>query len=191
MSFILPDPSNFQKLTESQIKDVLNVLFEPCETLNSYFYQYLTSKEFRTYSELIELCRLLLDNLLNEYQKNQSDTTLKLNICKIVSAHPRLGVPKKQVSSELSVYSKNEQKSLNSDNNKELADKLINLNKKYEETFPGLIFVVFVNGRSRDEIMRIMEKRIASSTWLNEVNIAFNQMCDIALDRANKLNAKL
>lgn len=38
--------------------------------------------------------------------------------------------------------------------------KLAELNKKYEETFPGLRYVVFVNGRSREVVMRDMERRI-------------------------------
>lgn len=191
----LPPIDQLTNLSDSEIKSALDNLFEPCQTLSNYLIPKIREKnEFQTYRYLIEFCRTQLNDLLKKYKEQSSNlenNELKEKICKIVSAHPRLGVPKKQVSS-LSAHSQNEQKSLNEgDENGELAAKLRDLNSKYEETFPGLIFVVFVNGRSRAEIMDIMNERIANSNWNQEVNIAFNSMCDIALDRAKKLNAKL
>ncbi|KAG0687472.1 hypothetical protein C6P40_002301 [Pichia californica] len=184
----LPDPSDISKLSNEQLTAVLDNLFEPCSTLNAYLVPLIKNETFLTYTDLIEFARIKLLELLNTYKSDQTNTPLREKICKIVSAHPRLGVPKKKV--KLSAHSQNEQKSLNDDNT-ELAAALIRLNNEYEIAFPGLIFVVFVNGRSRDEIMNIMKDRISSSNWLQEVNIAFNSMADIAIDRAKKLNAKL
>ena len=39
------------------------------------------------------------------------------------------------------------------------------LNEEYEAKFPGLRFVVFVNGRGRGEIMEIMRERIGRGDW--------------------------
>ena len=42
----------------------------------------------------------------------------------------------------------------------EVKEGLKKLNKEYEETFPGLRYVVWVNGRPRTEIMADMRRRI-------------------------------
>lgn len=194
----LPDPTELRKLSDAQLTAVLENLFEPCATLNVYLLPYVRSTSFGTYTELIELCRSKLLELVESYKvgngkpDSNEGQVLQTKICKIVSAHPRLGVPKKKAST-LSVHSQNEQKSLSADGagGVELAQQLQNLNAEYEQTFPGLIFVVFVNGRSREEIMKNMRYRIAHSNWIDEVSTAFNAMADIALDRAKKLNAKL
>lgn len=39
------------------------------------------------------------------------------------------------------------------------------LNEAYEVKFPGLRFVVFVNGRGRGEIVEIMKERIERGDW--------------------------
>lgn len=188
----LPEPTEFTKLTDDEITNVLDNLFEPCHTLNKYLVPHIRGNNFKTYTELIESTRVLLSDIISNYEKDSKNNILvKSDICKIVSAHPRLGVPNNK-SAHLSVHSKNEQKSLNSGNqNPELENTLKLLNAKYEDTFPGLRFVVFVNGRPRSEIIDLMNHRIQTSNWINEVKIAFNSMCDIALDRAKKLNAKL
>ena len=191
----LPPIEQITQLSDSEIQDALDNLFEPCQTLSSYLIPKIRNRsDFRTYADLIEYCRLQLHKLINEHKtssKNADVGGIKEQICKIVSAHPRLGVPKKQISS-LSAHSQNEQKSLNEgDESGTLAVKLRALNDEYERSFPGLIFVVFVNGRSREEIMEIMDHRISTSSWNDEVQIAFDSMCDIALDRARKLNSKL
>lgn len=66
--------------------------------------------------------------------------------------------------------------------------RLAELNEEYEKTFPGLRYVVFVNGRSRDEIIANMEKRIKRNDIELEKKEAFEAMCDIALDRAAKMD---
>jgi len=61
------------------------------------------------------------------------------------------------------------------------------LNEEYEGKFPGLRYVVFVNGRPRSEIMENMRSRIDRGDIKAERQEAIQAMCDIALDRATKL----
>lgn len=181
----LPDPQIFYTLSKNELEFVLDNLFEPCRTLTDILISHIKKHKFNSYTQLIEYCKSILTELIEDYREHPSQSSRE-TICKIVSAHPRLGAPKTIVLSE---HSQNEQKSLSG--SEELTTKLKQLNEEYEKKFPGLIFVVFVNGRSREAIMKIMRDRIENSTWINEVEIAFNEMCDIALDRAKKLNAKL
>ena len=89
----------------------------------------------------------------------------------------------------LSIHSLNEQANLakENENTSEMEGRLKELNARYESVYGGLRFVVFVNGRSRQDIIEIMQARINSSnSWFKECEIALNEMCDIALDRSNK-----
>jgi len=83
-----------------------------------------------------------------------------------------------------SSQSQSEQKSLGNEKEREQLQKL---NEEYEETFPGLRYVVFVNGRSREVIMQDMRERIDQGDFEGEVEKATRAMCDIAFDRAKKL----
>lgn len=62
---------------------------------------------------------------------------------------------------------------------------LAELNEEYERKFPGLRFVVWVNGRGRGEIMSIMRERIARGEWEEErdgaveVSLLSNVVCSI------------
>jgi 2-oxo-4-hydroxy-4-carboxy--5-ureidoimidazoline (OHCU) decarboxylase len=100
----------------------------------------------------------------------------------ILSAHPRLGA--KKVESE---QSQAEQKSLG--NEHERAE-LQRLNEEYEKTFPGLRYVVFVNGRSREVVMKDMKRRIETGNREDEIVNAIQAMCDIAVDRERKMGAE-
>ncbi|KAG7824531.1 hypothetical protein KL909_001753 [Ogataea angusta] len=166
-------------------RNVLDTLFEPCDTLAQVLIPTVFRSCFSTYSHLIEACRDQLNKLYLQYI---NDRSLKPTIDNIVSAHPRLGPPK-DANAKLSSHSSSEQAQLNAD--PELAQKLVELNDRYEATFPGLRFVVFVNGRSRDEIMKIMNERIARNDLDAEIKEAFDAMCDIALDRAKRNQSKL
>ncbi|KAH3671908.1 hypothetical protein OGAPHI_000094 [Ogataea philodendri] len=181
----LPPSTSLDQSDAQTLKFVLDTLFEPCDTLKGYLIPLLFPKSYSSYSQLIETARTLLLDLFDKYSK---DPALKPTIDKIVSAHPRLGPPKNP-NTKLSAHSSKEQAQLNAD--PVLAQKLVELNDLYEQTFPGLRFVVFVNGRSRDQIMENMNSRIKRNNINLEIQEAFNAMCDIALDRANKLQHKL
>ena len=58
---------------------------------------------------------------------------------------------------------------------------LAQLNREYEERF-GFRFVVFVNGRSRAEILPVLRERIRR-TREEEMDTALDELCAIAEDR--------
>lgn len=160
------------------MEQIINELFEPCAALVQFLLPKLDKND--TIPTTIEKSRSLLLDLINKYPNvNEIPPDDMKLICEIVSAHPRLGVP---MAIQLSDFSSSEQQSLTTGDPR-LAAKLIELNSKYESTFPGLRFVVWVNGRSREEIMVIMNIRIERNDWIEEVRDSFNAMSDIALDR--------
>ncbi|SCU81212.1 LAME_0B06040g1_1 [Lachancea meyersii CBS 8951] len=131
-----------------------------------------------SYDEFVEKVRARLIKLCRttgcDAEKHLSD---------VIAAHPRLGQTKKV----LSAHSALEQRNLGSSDSKETQEILQRLNEQYEAVYLGLRFVVFVNGRSRPEIIRVMQSRINSgNSWLQEAQLACNEMCDIALDRIKK-----
>ena len=133
-----PNFSQFLSSTSSEQAEVLALLFEPCEALQSLILeQVLKFNSSSSYLEFIEATREVLFKLLS-FSSNNADSLIQA----IIAAHPRLGA--KKVESKLS---RDEQASLKS--NQQETELLIDLNKTYEQTFPGLRYVVFVNGRSR------------------------------------------
>ncbi|CAH2355091.1 hypothetical protein CLIB1423_21S01618 [[Candida] railenensis] len=185
MTFSLPSVKSLPELSDSKKIEVLDHLFEPCSTLQAFLLPKVFLANFQSYREFIEASRKELLKFLSE-SKNGSDP----RISKIIAAHPRLGAPKPgKVAETLSEHSSAEQKSLQG--SPEEQAKLVELNEKYEQTFPGLRYVVFVNGRSRPTVMQNMIERIERNDIELEREDAFNAMCDIALDRASKLGAKL
>lgn len=160
----------------------MNHLFEPCSTLAELLVKSVMTEPHTDYTMFIEQARRFL---LASLEKEEQKPSISPAIAKIISAHPRLGPSK----DKLSTHSASEQRSLVS--NAEEAHKLAHYNDLYEKKFPGLRYVVFVNGRSREAVMENMEKRINRGNILLERREAFEAMCDIALDRARKLGAKL
>ncbi|CAO2655165.1 Nn.00g102290.m01.CDS01 [Neocucurbitaria sp. VM-36] len=102
-------------------------------------------------------------------------------LSEILCSHPRLG--EKKVDSE---QSRKEQAQLQTGGEEE-KEMLGKLNSEYEEKFPGLRYVVFVNGRPRPAIMENMRARIDRGDIKAERQEAIQAMCDIAADRASKL----
>lgn len=91
-----------------------------------------------------------------------------------------------------SAHSQSEQKSLSGtgssmQQNQEESKRLNLLNDEYEARFPGLRYVVFVNGRSRATIMHDMESRIARGDIEKEREEAIQAMGEIAQDRLSKM----
>ncbi|EGW31274.1 uncharacterized protein SPAPADRAFT_51300 [Spathaspora passalidarum NRRL Y-27907] len=172
MTYTLLPIEYLSSLSREEISTTLGHLFEPCETLEQLIATSVIphKEKYHTYSQFIELVRTELIQSLKTLDNDAINA--------IISAHPRLG------DSTTSTHSTNEQKSLGGETERE---KLKKLNELYEQTFPGLRYVVFVNGRSRDVVMQDMKQRIASSDIDLEKRLAFDAMCDIALDRAKNL----
>jgi 2-oxo-4-hydroxy-4-carboxy--5-ureidoimidazoline (OHCU) decarboxylase len=164
--------SSLQSLPDESVEQVLALLFEPSPALQGLLLPEIRTTPLTTYHDLSSLARATLSSL-------SPDSPLLLSI---LSAHPRLG--EKRVDS---AQSQSEQKSLGNETERAQLQKL---NEEYEAKFPGLRYVVFVNGRSREEVMEDMRERIANGTIEDEVIKAIEAMCDIAIDRAIKMGAE-
>lgn len=161
----LPDVTTLASLPEPALISVLDLLFEPSEDLHTLAIPTLRSITFATYPELIDTLR---DQLLAIAQSVQSDPSARQPLLSILGSHPRLGAKKVE-----SAQSAAEQAQLQSGAESE-AEKLAALNMEYEAKFPGLRYVVFVNGRSRDVIMEDMRRRIDRGDFAAEEEEAIN-----------------
>ncbi|KIW86014.1 hypothetical protein Z517_01408 [Fonsecaea pedrosoi CBS 271.37] len=194
--------STLPTLDAEQRAQILDILFEPCQQLHTLSVSLLREQSFPTYDSLIDAVG---QQLLGLFRSNLESDQKWLEA--ILAAHPRLG--EKKVDSE---QSRKEQAQLNQGGTEE-AEKLATMNRKYEDKFPGLRYVVFVNGRSRPVIMEDMQQRIdrgdiqlekqeaikvgstalvkpCSLSQVIQTNAFCSRqkaMCDIAKDRAKKL----
>lgn len=148
-SYQLPLVSNISQLSTVDKVAVLDALFEPSTALHTLSLDSLHTKTFTSYNDLIQSIGSQLTELTGSTTSSDSEW-----LDRILGAHPRLGSKKVE-----SAQSKQEQAQLNHGGIDE-AKKLKALNDEYEATFPGLIYVVFVNGRGREEIMANMRWRI-------------------------------
>ncbi|KAM0253702.1 hypothetical protein ACHAP5_000279 [Fusarium lateritium] len=172
----LPQPQELRVADEAEQIKTLDLLFEPSPAIHSTLIPIARDSKYASYSELIEACKTRLFSLASSSSSTSPDKTL----LSILGSHPRLGA--KKVESAQSVA---EQANLQGQ-----GEELAKLNKEYEDKFPGLRYVVFVNGRGRPEIMENMRARISRGDFAKEVDEALQAMCDIANDRASKLSVK-
>ena len=92
-----------------------------------------------------------------------------------LNAHPRIGAP----AAALSEHSRREQ---GSDQDPAVLAELARLNAEYERRF-GFRFVVFVNGRSRSQVLKVLRQRIQRPREL-EMQEGLAAIIAIARDRA-------
>ncbi|KAI0392602.1 OHCU decarboxylase-domain-containing protein [Xylariaceae sp. FL0594] len=105
----------------------------------------------------------------------------------ILGSHPRLGAKKVESAQSRAEQARLQQESAGSGEAE--VEKLASLNREYEARFPGLRYVVFVNGRGRDVIMQDMRRRIDRGDISAEEREGVQAMIDIAHDRAKKLES--
>ncbi|KNG47835.1 Oxo-4-hydroxy-4-carboxy-5-ureidoimidazoline decarboxylase [Stemphylium lycopersici] len=172
----LPPITTLPHASSEDLTHVLDLLFEPSPPLRSITLPVLRSATFPSYDILITAVTAQLSALAGS-----SDEKDVARLSEILCSHPRLG--EKKVDSE---QSRKEQAQLQQGAEEE-KEKLAALNREYEDKFPGLRYVVFVNGRPRPEIMDNMRSRIDRGDAKAERLEAIQAMCDIALDRAAKL----
>ncbi|PGH05357.1 hypothetical protein AJ79_06826 [Helicocarpus griseus UAMH5409] len=178
MTSSLPTISSLPTLPAPKQTQILDTLFESSPHLHTLALPLLANQTFSSYQSLISTIGARVTALSAE---NSSQDIEILH--GILGAHPRLG-EKKQAS--LSELSRREQAGLNKragggtneggdeDENvrkkaEEEATELRRLNRVYEEKFPGLRYVVFVNGRGRDVIMQDMRRRIERGDKQREI----------------------
>ncbi|ATY60814.1 Oxo-4-hydroxy-4-carboxy-5-ureidoimidazoline decarboxylase [Cordyceps militaris CM01] len=170
----LPNIRSLRTLSNAHKCAALDLLFEPSPEIHKTLIPVSEAAEYTSYNEFIESCRQALVSMASQSTTTRPNETLLA----ILGSHPRLGAKKVE-----SAQSAAEQAKLGGGESEALA----RLNRDYEQRFPGLRYVVFVNGRGREDIMRDMEARIARGDFGKEVDAALHAMCDIARDRAAKL----
>ncbi|POR38564.1 Putative allantoinase 1 [Tolypocladium paradoxum] len=174
---LLPPIGDLHSYSDLAQTEVLDLLFERSPAIHSSLIPVIRTAEYDSYPELIDACQIQLLSLAASSTADTTDPTL----LSVLGSHPRLGEEKVD-----SVQSAAEQASLRGE-----GEELARLNREYEDKFPGLRYVVFVNGRGRPEIMQDMRARIDRSDYTKEVDAALQAMCDIAKDRASKLPVQL
>ena len=161
----LPPASTLPTLPSSTQSTILSLLFEPSPSLHTTLSPLLQTPH-PSYSSLISSIKSHLLSL------RTTDPTLLLSI---LSSHPRLGAKKVE-----SAQSQAEQAKLQ-EGAKEEGEELARLNEEYERVFPGLRFVVWVNGRGRGEIMGVMRERIDGGSWEGErdggIEVSLSSYC--------------
>ncbi|RCI15761.1 hypothetical protein L249_2503 [Ophiocordyceps polyrhachis-furcata BCC 54312] len=168
----LPAINDLRSCSEPEQTAALDLLFEPSAAIHAILLPVMRNEDFSSYADLIAACHRCLLSL--------ADNDPGERLMAVVGSHPRLGATK--IDSAQSIA---EQASLGDGD--DTAGQLAALNAEYELRFPGLRYVVFVNGRPRPDIMRDMRARIDRGDYACEVDAALQAMCDIARDRAAKL----
>ncbi|KAI0091723.1 Oxo-4-hydroxy-4-carboxy-5-ureidoimidazoline decarboxylase [Irpex rosettiformis] len=174
----------------------LSVLFEPSIVLFTHLapqvQKHLQKSSISSYHELLTVA----SNLISGW-----DEGLKVQF---IAGHPRIGEV-----SNLSKLSAQEQAAKATP--PEVLARLAHLNACYEYRYPGLIYITFVNGRSRAQIMEEMEDVLGfarslsadepppsssgiisrgSEEWKSELDRAVKDVCKIAESRVRGLEPK-
>lgn len=156
MNSKLPNITSIQGLPAEERAAILDLLFEPSRQLHTLSVPLLHEQNFPSYADLISAVGVQLMDLSES--ASSSDTTW---LESILGSHPRLGAKKVE-----SAQSQAEQAQLQGTS--EESEQLRSLNEEYERKYPGLRYVVFVNGRSRPVIMEDMRSRIAVGDMASE-----------------------
>lgn len=151
----LPPIGDLHSYTDLAQTEVLDLLFEHSPAIHSSLIPVMRIAEYGSYPEFIDACQI---QLLSLAAADTTDPTL----LSVLGSHPRLG--EKKVDSAQSAA---EQANLGGE-----GEELAKLNREYEDKFPGLRYVVFVNGRGRPEIMQDMRARINRGDYTKEVDAA-------------------
>ena len=146
----LPPIASVPGLPTDSRAQILDLLFEPSTQLHTLAVPLLHDQAFTSYDDLVAAVGVQLTALSES--ASASDTQW---LESILGSHPRLGATKVE-----SAQSQAEQAQLQGSSSEE-SQQLHRLNEEYESRFPGLRYVVFVNGRSRPVIMDDMRRRIA------------------------------
>ena len=181
---------------DAPLATTLAILFEPSDvlfaTLVPQTRDRLQTNPISSYSELLKVASTVISGW---------DDDLKTQF---IAGHPRIG----EVNG-LSRLSAQEQAAKATP--PEVLARLAHLNTCYEHHYPGLIYITFVNGRSRAQIMEEMEDTLGvarslsadqppvssikvipreSDEWKSELERAVKDVCRIAESRAKGLGLK-
>jgi 2-oxo-4-hydroxy-4-carboxy--5-ureidoimidazoline (OHCU) decarboxylase len=154
----LPPIAALHAYTDLAQTEVLDLLFEPSPAIHATLLPVIRTAVYSSYPDLIDVCQIRLLSLAAKSAETEPHPVL----LSVLGSHPRLG--EKNIESAQSAA---EQANLQGE-----SEELATLNREYEEAFPGLRYVVFVNGRERPEIMQDMRTRIERSDYPKEVDAA-------------------
>jgi OHCU decarboxylase len=171
ISMTLVPIATLNTLPQTAFADAVRQLFESAPPLAVALFE---ARPFVSYPELLERAEMLAKRLAFD-DKVQT-----------VNAHPRIGASPATVSA-LSYREQGYDRESALDR-AELARtyaELDRLNAAYEERF-GFRFVVFVNGRSKAELVEVLRRRL-EGTHQDELETALSEIFQIARDRLRKL----
>ncbi|GAB1321036.1 Oxo-4-hydroxy-4-carboxy-5-ureidoimidazoline decarboxylase domain-containing protein [Madurella fahalii] len=185
----LPAISSLPTLSDTALRATLDLLFEPSPELHALALPTMRTLSFASYDDLVATLR---DQLLEIAAAVEGNEEGRRRLHAVLGSHPRLGERRREALSE---QSREEQRHLRqgdtgAEAGAEELEELGRLNREYEDRFPGLRYVVFVNGRGRGEVMADMRRRIERGDLREEEREGIRAMCDIAADRARKLLGK-
>ncbi|EFA82135.1 allantoinase [Heterostelium album PN500] len=165
----LPAVQRLNTLDDNCFLNVVNLLFETAPPLARGM---LAARPYLNYEQLIQTA-------IEVVAKCTPDERVEL-----LNSHPKIGAKPTEVST-LSYKEQGYDKQPMSDEAKVL-ERLALLNVAYQEKY-GFTFMVFVNGRSKAEIIPILEKRLNHSTKAQELQTGISEFFDIASSRLAKL----
>ncbi|KAJ3158837.1 hypothetical protein HDU86_002524 [Geranomyces michiganensis] len=153
-----------------EFSKAITLLFEPAPPLASALY---ARRPFPSYTTLLDSTQSILLDSLSPTDQLQ-----------VINAHPRIG----EARQNLSAMSHAEQgyTTVQVEEDPAVMEKLRVLNKAYEDKF-GFRFLVFVNGRSKKDIVPVLERRLHEGTREGELVVGLTDMVLIARDRLRKL----
>jgi OHCU decarboxylase len=168
--------AELNQLAPSEFADALRPLFEAAGPLAARLY---AERPFASYVDLLVRAEFLSRRLPTAAQ------------IEVVSAHPRIGESADAVR-QRSAFSYREQgydaeAALPADEVQSVYEALADLNRAYEQRF-GFRFVVFVNGRPKSEIVKVLQQRLRNSQD-EELVTGLQAMFLIARDRLSRLTA--
>ncbi|KAJ3352705.1 hypothetical protein HDU83_007775 [Entophlyctis luteolus] len=171
----------------TRMRDAANLLFEPALPLARFLAAHPSASEFAgTPSALIDAADAAITASVDGHGVFSADDLLL-----IINAHPAIGAPP----TSLSPASLAEQgykaaaaaaaTTASGDADAHVNARLMEINRAYETKF-GFRLVEFVNGRTRPELIPVLEARLANSDRDAELRAGLRAMMDIARDRLAK-----
>lgn len=162
----LPQVEALNNLSDDEAVSQIRVLFEAAPVLEAHI---LSLRPWKSYDHIIDASERFCLQLLVD---GRTDDVLA-----VLNAHPKIGTDP----AKLSADSKQEQGEAG---DPAVLKKLAELNDAYDEKF-GFRFVVFVNGRPKDAILKVLQERMHNERQA-EMQTAVKAMMDIARDRLGK-----
>ncbi|KAJ4473602.1 Oxo-4-hydroxy-4-carboxy-5-ureidoimidazoline decarboxylase [Lentinula aciculospora] len=188
---------------DSPLAVILGSLLEPSTVLIQTLVPQLHDK-LQNYPSSLNTYAQLIDLAINQVRTWDKDLQAQF-----ILGHPRIGETK-----NLSTFSANEQGAAHptaTPTPPAVLARLAHLNAYYERCYPQLVYIIFVDGRSRAQIVRVLEDHlglepslsidnppleaativeVGSQKWLNELERAVTDIGLIAKSRLRSLGAE-